>query len=155
MIPNLEADSEALSEEEAKQVEFSKKIGFARKVSPEFGIKTIVSQFLSTYNYSKCVGWSRIDRLASTEEQAVRWRKENEVYNIGGLWYHVHLSEEDDTYVRIGTVTVQQDFSPDSYRSLRMDGLNYSVEYYDTEKKQFKENKMKSSKFTGRVYASG
>lgn len=149
LIPNLEADSATLREEETKQVEFSKKIGFARRVSPEFGIKTIVSQFLSTYNYSKCVGWSRIEDFSLTQDRLVRWQKENEVYNIGGLWYHVHLSEEDNTYVRIGTVTVQQEFSPNSYRLLRMDGVNYSVEYYDTEKGLFKENKMKSSKFTG------
>lgn len=149
LIPNLGVDVSALSEQEAKQVEFSKKISFARSTSSEFGIKTIVSQFLSTYNYSKCVGWSRLESATMTDGQLADWREKNKVYNIGGIWYHVHLSEEDENYIRIGTITVQQDFSPDNYRALQMDGLNYSVEYYDTERSAFKENQMKSSKFTG------
>ena len=149
LIHNLTAEPHKLSEQEIKQVNFSKKIDFARTVSPEFSIKTIVSQFLTTYNFSKSVGWTRIESISMTEEKLEKWREENKVYDIGGIWYHVHLSEEDEEYIRIGTVTIQQDFSPDNYTILRMDGLNYSVDYYDVENGSFKDNKMKSSKFIG------
>lgn len=149
LIPNLDADSSTLTEQELKQVDFSKKISFARKVSAEFNIKTIVSQFLTTYNFARCVGWSRIENLSFSEEQLKSWREENKVYNVGGIWHHVHLSDEDDTYIRVGTVTIHQDFSPDNFTVLHMDGVNYSVEYYDSQKAVFKENKMKSSRFVG------
>lgn len=146
---NLKKDENKLSEQELKQVYFSRRINFARTVSPEFDIKTIVSQFLSTYNFSKCTGWSRIENISMSEEQLKRWREEHELYDIGGTWYHVHLSEDDDRYIRIGTVTIQQDFSPDKYEALSMEGYNYSIEYYDTQRGGFKINKMKSSKFVG------
>jgi len=149
LIPILTAATSELSEQELKQVNFCKRINFARTVSPEFSIKTIVNQFLTTYNFSKCIGWTRIENTSITGEKLEKWREENKVYDIGGMWYHVHLSEEDETYIRIGTVTVQQDFSPDNYTFLRMDGLNYSVDYYDVENNDFKDNKMKSSKFVG------
>lgn len=148
LIPNLEADPANLSEQDIKQVEFCKKITFARKISTEFGLKTILSQFI-TYNHSKCVGWIRVKNATMSESQLARWSEKKRVYDIGGVWYHVHLSGEDENYVRVGTITVQQDFTPDNYHTLRMDGLNYSIEYYDTEKAEFKENRMKSSKFTG------
>lgn len=149
LIPNLAADPNKLSEQELKQVKFSKKINFARSVSKEFNIKTIVNQFLATYNFSKCVGWTRIEDTSMTAEQLEEWKEENKMYDIGGIWYHIHLSEEDEKYIRIGTVVVQQNFTPNNYSAIHMEGSNYSVDYYDEENDTFKENRMKSSKFVG------
>lgn len=142
-------NEDELNESNKKQVAFSKKIFYARSVSEEFSISTIVSQFLNTYTFSKCVGWSRIENMYGDEEKLELWRKEHKTFDISGTWFHVHLSEDDETYIRIGTVKIEQDFSPDTYHALHIEGLNYNVDYYDSGNKTLHENKMKSSRFVG------
>lgn len=142
-------NEEELSEQNKKQLAFSKKITYARTVSKEFSISTIINQFLNTYTFSKCVGWSRIENLYGDEEALLKWREEHKVFDISGTWHHVHLSDDDETYIRIGTVKIEQDFSPDTYNNLHIEGLNYNVDYYDSSTSTLKENKMKSSRFVG------
>lgn len=38
------------------------------------------------------------------------WRNKYRKLNIDGRWYHVHMMDDDSRYLRIGSVTVEQDF---------------------------------------------
>ena len=138
-----------LSEDEKKQVAFCRRIQFAREATDEFGIRTIVSQFFKTYNYAKCIGWTRMNDISKDEEALRLWQESHRVFDLGGVWYHVHLSEDDESYIRIGTVTVEQNFYPKEYQRLVLKGENYSMLYYDTAREEFREDKMKSSRFVG------
>ncbi len=141
-------DLATLTPSQRKQVEFSKRVPFSRKATKEFSVKTIVLQFFSNYNFDKCTGWTRLYENISGAELE-EWRQAHKIFDIGGTWYHVHLSEEDDAYIRVGTVQIKQDFSPNKYCTLSMDGQNYSVSCYDSTTGAIKENKMKSSRFVG------
>lgn len=149
---NLAKEANALSEDSLKQIEFCKRIkenGFVREVTEEFGMDKIVKQFLNTQNFSKCVGWTRIEDVSKDENALAEWRKRNSVFDIAGCWHHIHLSAEDENYIRVGTVRIEQDFTPNNYNKLKMNGENYSVLYYDTQKNDIRENIMQGSKFTG------
>lgn len=146
---NLRKKAEELDSDALKQIEFSNRIGFAREVNDEFSIDTIVKQFLNTQNFSKCIGWTRIEDVSKDEQALAEWRKKNSAFDIGGCWHHIHLSEDDEKYIRVGTVVIEQDFTPNNYAKLKMHGENYSVLYYDTQKNDIRENIMQGSKFTG------
>lgn len=148
LVENLNKDKSVLSEDEKRQIEFKEKISFARAVSDEFPIKKIISQFFNS-NFAKCIGWTRIENTQLTPEQLEKWRDEHKVFDLRGNWFHVHLSEDDETYIRIGTINIEQDFSPDKYKSFHMEGNNYNIIRYDTQKGAFVENRMKSSHFVG------
>lgn len=146
----LEKDASELIEDQRLQVDFCKRIGgYTRTVSDEFTIKIIISQFFHTYNFARCTGWARVENIEHNEKKLALWRSEHKAFDIAGIWHHVHLSEEDDGYIRIGTVKIEQDFSPDKYKQLHMEGYNYNVLYYDSDKNTICENKMKSSNFVG------
>lgn len=146
----LEKDVSELSEDQRLQVDFCKRIGgYTRSVSKEFTIKIIISQFFHTYTFAKCTGWTRIENIEHNEKKLAAWRSNHKVFDVSGIWHHVHLSEEDDEYVRIGTVKIEQEFSPDKYKQLHLEGYNYNVLYYDSSKGVLCENKMKSSSFVG------
>lgn len=149
LAENLEKPLSELTEDEQRQVEFRNRITFARVETNDFPIKTILSQFFNTYNFSKCIGWTRVESPAKNEADLLIWQKEHSVFDLSGLWYHVHLSEDSEKYIRIGTVKIEQDFSPETYKSIHMDGENYNIYYYDSASSSFKENKMKYSRFTG------
>lgn len=149
LVENLDKDESLLSDDEKRQIEFSRKISFARAVSEEFPIKKIIDQFFNTYNFAKCIGWTRIENTQMSPAQLEKWRDEHRAFDLGGNWFHVHLSEDDETYIRIGTIKIEQDFSPNEYKSLRMEGFNYNIIRYDTQKCAFAENKLKSSRFVG------
>lgn len=140
---------EELSEEQIKQMNFANGISFAREVSDEFGIKKIMSQFFNSYNFAKCRGWKRVDCVEDDRGGTREWQKKNKVFDIGGKWYHVHLNDKDLEYIRIGTVKIEQDFTPENYLNLHIEGINYNVLYYDTEKNELRENRMKKSCFVG------
>ncbi len=140
LIENLKKDESLLSDDEKRQIEFSRKISFARAVSEEFTISKIVYQFIDKHK-------ARVSQKAN--EKLEKWRDEHRVFDLGGNWFHVHLSEDDETYIRIGTINIVQDFSPNEYKSLHMEGYNYNIIRYDTQKGAFSENKMKSSHFVG------
>ena len=149
LAAKLRMDEAELTEDERRQVAFCKRIPFAREATDEFGIRTIVSQFFKTYNYAKCIGWTRINDINKDEEALRLWRESHKAFDLGGMWYHVHLSEDDESYIRIGTVMIEQDFSPDKYGSLCLKGENFSLLYYDTAKEEFREDRMKNSRFVG------
>lgn len=139
---------EDLDEQEAKQVEFSKKIELASVASSESNIKDFVSQFYSK-NFSKFLGWSRNKSKSMIENELYHWREENKAYDIGGTWYHVHLNNDDKNYIRIGTITIKQEFTAEKYHDLHINGENYNINYYDLDKKTFVQKEMEYSDFEG------
>ncbi len=140
---------EELNNDQLKQIEFINKISFARKTSKEFNIKTIISQFFNTYNFSKCIGWTRTEKSEISDLKLQEWRDSHKVFDISGIWYHVHLSDDDENYIRVGTAKIEQSFTPDNYLDLHIEGLNYNVAHYDPATNILHENKMKSSRFVG------
>ncbi len=150
LIKNLSADENDLSEDEKKQVAFAKRVQFARKETKEFNINRILTQYFGNPGvFSDCIGWTRLLEPGMSEEQLENWRNEHRVYDLSGTWYHVHLSEVDESYIRIGSMLIRQDFSPNSYTKLEISAENYSVRRYDPEKNIIIENRMKSSRFSG------
>lgn len=150
LVKNIKRDQAELDQDEIRQIDFSKRIsGYARELSKEFDIRTIISQFFHTYTFAKSIGWTRVENIELNSKKLVEWREKHKAFDISGMWYHIHLSEDDDKYIRIGTIKIEQEFRPDKYTQLHMDGYNYNVSYYDFSRKVVVENKMKSSSFTG------
>lgn len=149
LVENLKKDKDSLSEDERKQIEFSKGISVARAISEEFTIERIINQFLNGHNFAESIGWTRIENIKKDKKKLAIWRENNQVYNIAGIWYHVHLSELDESYIRIGTWKIEQDFSPNEYHKFSIKGKNYNVDYYDLERKVLYENEMKVTKIVG------
>ncbi len=142
-------DPSTLTDDQRRQIEFCKSISFARTVSPEFSLRTIIAQFFNTYDFSKCTGWTRLENSGLSQRALLQWQEEHRVFDLSGNWYHVHLSEDDEEYIRVGTVKIEQTFTPNLYSALRMEGINHSVQYYDTQSGILRENTMKSSRFVG------
>lgn len=149
LAANLKKTAQELTTDELRQIEFCKEIKFTRMVTDEFTIKTIIVQFFNTYNFSKCTGWTRIEDISKDEAAFEKWRKEKSVFDLSGVWYHVHLSEDDEKYIRTGEIKIEQDFSPDNYHDLYIKGKNYSVRFYDTAREDFRQDEMKTTIFDG------
>ena len=145
----MDKDFSTLTEDQQKQVQFCNRMEYARRLSNEFDIKTVLNQFLCSYPFSKCTGWSRIENIAQDPALLAQWQDSHRALDIAGTWYHVHLTEDDDTYIRTGFIKIDQDFHPDNYKALHMEGRNYNVNYYDSQKGALVENQMKVSRFTG------
>lgn len=121
------ADAATLTEDQNRQVEFCNALQhFARTVTQEFTIRTVVSQYISATPLHMCPGWIRVQHMDEAKSQA--WREENPGLFVGGTWYHVHLNNKVRDYIRIGTVQIHQDFSPNTFGQLRMNGENFGVE---------------------------
>lgn len=144
-----QCDPATLSEDQRKQVEFARRVEFARTVSSDFPIRTILVQFFNTFDFSKCAGWVKQRSVGQDPRALEQWQEEHRVFDLSGNWYHVHLSEDDESYIRTGTVKIEQDFTPENYLKLHMEGANFSVLYYKQETKTLYEDKMKSSRFVG------
>lgn len=121
--------NESLTEDESRQVDFGGRVEFAAKAETNSGISNIITRFLSTFNFSRCIGWTRIENISLNPEELLAWQNAHRVYDISGVWHHVHLSDEDETYMRIGTINITQDFSPNKYLDLRFRGENFGVLY--------------------------
>lgn len=120
-------EKSSLPEDQQRQVAFCDELKlFAREVTDEFTIRTIITHFITGTPQNRCPGWVRVMVLDETERQA--WREENRAFDIGGTWYHLHLNHKIKDYIRIGTVQILQDFSPDAYTRLHFDGENFGVE---------------------------
>ena len=146
----LEKDSLELSEDQRKQVEFRNRItGYVQVATTELSIEKIINQFFHTYTFSKSIGWTRIENIDMHEKKLEEWKENHKVFDISGIWHHIHLSEDDEDYIRVGNIKIEQDFHPDRYKQLHMDGYNYSVLYYDSQENVLYENKMKNSSFSG------
>ena len=117
-----------LTDDEKKQLRFSDSISFAREVTPDMSISRIVHQFLSGADFTRCSGWKHCNAVGGKALE--EWKKMHIKYDLSGQWYHVHLSNEDDHYVRTGTVSIVQNFTPDDWRELHIEGINYSIKYH-------------------------
>lgn len=121
-------DDPGLTDDEKKQLRFSDSISFAREVTSGMSISRIVHQFLSGADFTKCAGWRHCNAIGGIALE--EWKRAHKKYDLGGQWYHVHLSNEDDHYVRTGTITIVQNFTPDEWRELHFEGINYSIKYH-------------------------
>lgn len=145
----IRKDPAELNAEEKKQVAFCSSIPFARTISSDLPVSKIIGQFLSQVDYSRCAGWVRGKVEKPTYEALSTWREENKAFDLSGTWYHVHLSADDEKYIRVGTVQISQAFDPDNYKKLHFDGYNYSIAGYDRENGKIRENRLKCSHWTG------
>ncbi|MBR1814105.1 MAG: inositol monophosphatase [Lachnospiraceae bacterium] len=60
-----------------------------------------------------------------------RWiRKYNECF-VNGTWYHMHLKEKDDQYLRVGRVTIRQHFF-----DLDVEAMNYNLDPLTKEERE-------------------
>ncbi len=147
LVTLLKQDPSTYTENQSKQVAFYNKIGYCRAVSSEFTITKILTQFFNSVNLSDSIGWSRnTDEVTGSKFD--EWKEKNKAYNIGGIWYHYHLSQKDEKYLRIGKVEITQTFTPKDYRKLKLKGENYSARY-DKEKDILKPIKSKISNWEG------
>lgn len=144
-----EKDPAALTEAEQKQIDFAKRAGFARRFSENRQIREFLTQFVSGEDRDGFIGWTR---NRGTERMQAAWRQANRVFDLGGKWYHVHLSEEDDRYIRVGELQITQTFDMEHYRDLTFTASNYSAVRYDEVGDRLIENKMKYTTWGGDNY---
>lgn len=142
-------DPETVTPEEQKQLDFSKKVGYARRFSENGQIREFLMQFIGGENRDGYIGWAR---NRGTERMQAAWRQENRAFDLGGRWYHVHLSEEDETYIRVGELQISQIFDMEHYRDLTFTASNYSAVRYDAQTDRLIENKMKYTTWGGDNY---
>ncbi len=144
----MRQDPATLTESEIKQIEFCNKVPFARTISPLLPISRIIGQFFNMANFDACLGWSRNTEANMTGVKLQNWQENNKAFDIGGKWYHVHLSSKDKTYLRIGTILVKQQFDPEHYKKVSFEGYNYNAEY-DKAEDVLTEQIMQRSHWTG------
>ena len=134
-----------LNKDQRRQLEFAEQVKCSIQITDVKSAKDVLRKFFSGHKAS-AIGWGRAG-LSDYELQL--WQQQKQCHNLGDEWYHVHLSDSDPTYIRIGTVSIRQDFSPDNFRALHITGQNYNVLYYDEKRGVFEENQEKFSKFFG------
>jgi hypothetical protein len=138
-------NSKLLNKDQRRQLEFAENVKCAIHITDFKSAKDVLRKFFSGHKAS-AIGW---ERAGLSDYELAQWQSRNERHHLNGEWYHVHLSDSDQTYIRIGTVSIRQDFTPDEFRTLHITGQNYNVLYYDAEEKIFEENQEKFSKFSG------
>lgn len=149
LAENRKKDYASLSKDEQCQVDFANKISFARTVTDELTIPKIMRQYFSQIDFHKLVGWTRNADLLKEEEAKERWREEHKAYDISGNWYHVHLSEDDEAYIRVGSLKILQNYDRDTYHTFEIEGINHSVKHYDESANKLCEDVLKCSRFKG------
>lgn len=144
----MRADPDTLTEEQIKQIEFCCKVSFARTVSKILTIPKIIGQFFNTVDFNTCIGWTRNSEEKLSGHKLDAWRSEHKAFDLAGVWYHVHLSADDEKYIRSGIIKIEQSFDPENYKKLSFDAYNYSLKY-DAENHKIKENIMQRSHWNG------
>lgn len=145
----LDEEVEKLTDDEKKQRDFGLTIVGKKEEKPSESVQTLVTRFIGGQKNnvnSSNIGWKRVRDDAADEET---WKKEHECFNISGTWHHVHLSDIDKNYIRIGTITIQQNFQQEEYQEIIMTGNNYNVSFYDSSKKCLVEIPETLTTFTG------
>lgn len=135
---------ESLTEDEQKQLKLGEKISFAQIVNEERPIPRIIHQIIASGSYDSCVGWIR--RSSSLD---IEWQNKNRYLNLDGKWYHVHLKDGDSTYIRIGSVTIEQRFDPEHFCYLKLKANNYNVQRVNSDSKTIVPNRLKKTVWTG------
>lgn len=142
-----EKAGESLNEQQQKQLLFGRDNrleSFAQDVRSDRPISRIVQQVLAGTDFSEYIGWTR--RSDSFDEE---WQNQHRYLDLRGKWYHVHLKDDDVSYMRAGEVEVTQDFTPELYQILHFSASNYSVSGIETENKKLILNKMKRTSWDG------
>lgn len=145
----LRRDSSQANESERLQLAFADKIPFARSVSDTLTIPKIIGQFFAQIDFEEFAGWVRAEDPRGRESKLAAWQETHRAYDVSGLWYHVHFSADDDTYIRVGTIQIMQQFDPENYLKLNFNGYNYNVLGYDAASGRLKENVLKRSHWSG------
>lgn len=139
-------EREQQAESVRKQLAFVDKVEFARKVTDDLNIYKIVGQALTNVNKDELAGWTRNScRNAVAEKQ---WRDAHKSLDVGGQWFHIHFSDDDEKYIRTGTVNITQDFSSMNYKVLSLQGFNYSIKYR-SDNGRIDQNILKLTKWEG------
>lgn len=97
---------------------------YSRTINARLTLSTVLAQYVAKAS-SGFAGWSRSDIVGS---ELKKWQEDNAAYDINGTWYHYHYSESDRGYIKLGTIEVTQEFTPDGYALCRFEGMNYGVE---------------------------
>ena len=146
LIALRQRKEECLSVDEKHQLQFSSTITFGRSVTEDMPISKIITQFFSGFDFSTCVGWCKNASFGAADLDA--WREKHRAWQLEGKWFHVHLSADDDTYIRTGTIVINQQFDPEHYKKLSFDALNYNMRY-DWESGVIIENMIKRTHWWG------
>lgn len=101
---------------------------YSRCIDSEYPISRIISSYISG---SDLLGWSRNGLPAS---ELKKWKEENAAGDLNGTWYHFHYSESDRSYIRVGKIEIEQDFTPSGYGRCRFFGTNYGLDKDDEDK---------------------
>ncbi len=136
-----------LSSDQMKQIKFGEGIGYAQSVSSEKSINVIFQQIISGIDTEHCIGWVR-----NCQADDNLWQQKNRYLDLSGKWYHLHLKEDDISYMRAGNVTIEQNFSPEKYTNLHFKAVNYNVEGINPESKTIILNKLKRTVWSGDYY---
>ena len=137
-------ENDALSDSQLNQIKLGESIDYAQIITPERTIHRIVQQIISGNDFTECCGWTRRSELFD-----LQWQEQNRFLDLRGEWYHVHLKDEDLSYMRVGKVTIDQIFLPQSYRILHFKATNYNVMSVNPDKKTLKLNKLQKTVWTG------
>jgi hypothetical protein len=73
LLKSMSQNPDELTEDERRQVEFRRTIEYARSVSSDLDIRTIIMQFFNTYDFSKCIGWTRLETISQDEGALRKW----------------------------------------------------------------------------------
>ncbi len=140
-----------------KQIAFSNRTMAIKSTGIE-SIKAAMTNFfankcLDNDTNNGCIGWKR----CTTVVEEKRWREKNESLNLNtsdtskfpeGKLYHIHLCKNSPSYLRVGTMRIEQDFCSENYQTLKVTGENFGANY-DPKTKQISENIMKYTTWKG------
>lgn len=146
-LKKMYEDGVKLDKKQKKQLKLGESISYPQIITKERNISRIISQIISIADFSNCIGWKRNDL-----DSDLVWKENNQVLNLSGKWYHVHLKEKNKNYIRIGTVTVKQNFNKDSSNFLKLNAYNYDVLSYDPAKEKIKLDMFKRTTWYGDYY---
>ncbi|MBQ1378207.1 MAG: DUF4062 domain-containing protein [Lachnospiraceae bacterium] len=123
-----------LAEDEKKLLAFSEKVEKDSFLCPvdtgnpyDYYIKVSQNLIPGRLEQEGRPGWSR-----NTDEEA--WKQEHQHLDFSGRWYTFHVSNSDISYLRLGQMTIKQDFSSSGFRELDVQADNYGGQY-DAEEK--------------------
>lgn len=141
---------DSLPSDEQQQIDFYKVVqqdSFSRVIADTNHLQTVLLQYFSHAPYANCLGWKR--GAAMNPNELAKWQQAHRVFHAAGTWYHVLLSKTDKKYIRVGTVNIQQKFTPSDYGNLYLDACNYGVQSVSKKEEKLVENRFQRSWWHG------
>lgn len=132
---------ECLSDSQKKQLAFRNSVDMVVPVKHD-DIRRTVNLFLkdkflednNSYN-----GWIRGKSTSYLKQQEQELFEANPLLKLDETYYHVHLCDNDNTYIRTGIVTVsQKNFNGDNW-IFTFKGTNFSI-IYNPDEKSYRQN---------------